>query len=195
MPRNLGTTLRTALATLALVLAATALAQSWTPYELKGPAYFRFVTTENGGPELGYSVDIRASSVVDEEGAPLFEVTTTRTSYQPLENALMGDMMGLMTGFTSMYLMMLVPALADMDMVAGERMSLFGAGRVTVLGQETHGGRTGHHLLLESKNSEDEYERAFEWVIDFDLPLPIATRYYEEGELTREERLVEYHAN
>lgn len=179
------------------LLIGSASAQSWTPYELTGPAYFKFATHEVGAPETFYSVDIRNSSEVDEDGEQLYEVTTTRTSYQTLDNALMGDAFftGLMTGFTSMYLMMLLPAMSDLDMVPGEKMSLFGMGRVTVLGTQEHGGRSGHHLLFETKNSDDEYERAMEWVIDMDLPLPIATRFYEDGELTREERLVEYRAN
>lgn len=195
MLRLRATPTRTLLVTLVLALAATALAQKWSPYELKGPAYFRFVSSERGGPELTNSIDVRPSAHVDEYGEPLFEVTTTRTSYQSLDSALAGDLMGLASGFTSMYLMMLIPAMADMDMVPGEKMSLFGAGRVTVLGTETHAGRTGHHLLMETKDSSDAYEPMAEWVIDFELPLPLVTRLYDDGELVSEERLVEYRTN
>lgn len=186
----------TTLIVLALATVSLSFAQSWSPYELTGPAYFAFEVSEPNRPDVSYSIDIRASDVTDEYGEALYAVTSTRTSFLSLDSALLGDgISGLVSGFTSMYLMMLIPTMADMDMEPGERMSMMGMGRVTVIGQAQYGGRTGHHLKLENKNSDDEYETVMEWVIDYDLPMPIMTRTYDGGELQREERLVEYRAN
>lgn len=186
---------RTALFLSLALFAVPAFAADWTPYELKGPAFFRYVVQLPDMPEVSFSVDIKASDHTDEYGDPLFEVTNTKVSYQTLDTALFGDIAtGLMTGFASMYMMLLIPALGDMDMEPGERISLMGMGRVTVVGTAEYAGRTGHHLVLETKDSGDQYVKSMEWVIDFDLPIPLLTRHYEDGELVREERLVEYRA-
>lgn len=180
-----------------LLFASAALAASWAPYEFNGPEFYEFEVRTTGEPTTGYSIDIRASDLTDDYGEALYEVLYTTRSYVTAGDAggaLMGTGgMNIMAGaFSAMYMMFLIPTLGDMDMEVGERMSMMGMGRITVTGIEQHAGRSGYALLLETKNSEDEYEASAGWVIDLELPLPLVTRGYEDGELTSETVMIRY---
>lgn len=188
-------------ATLVLLLAgSTALAASWEPYVFNQPEMYEFEIHTVGEPDSGYTIDIRNTDLTDESGEALYEVLyTTRTVHNAddVGSSMMGlGGLGAMANmFSSMYMMFLIPALSDMDLEVGERMSMMGMGRITVTGHEEYAGRTGYALLLETKNSDDEYEPAGEWVIDLDLPLPLVTRAYENGEMLTETVLVLYKLN
>lgn len=181
----------------ALLFASAALAATWAPYEFNGPELYEFEVRTPGEPTTGYTIDIRTSDQTDAYGEALYEVLYTTRSYvtaADASGALMGTSgMSAMAGaFGAMYMMFLVPTLGDMDMEVGERISMMGMGRITITGMEEHGGRTGYALMLETKNSDDEYEPSVSWVVDLDLPLPLATRNYEQGQITSETTLVRY---
>jgi hypothetical protein len=185
---------------LALLLTFPAvLAASWEPYTFAQPELYEFETNVPGQPSSGYILDIRDAGLVDEYGAALYEVLYTTRSLVTADDV-GGSMMGfgggglMMAGLNSMYMMFLVPALSDMDLEVGERMSLMGMGRVTVTGIEEVAGQTGYALRLETKSGE-EYELVSEWVINLDLPMPLVTRSYENGELATETVLVRYQRN
>lgn len=184
---------------LALVLVIpAALAASWDPYAFSQPELYEFEINTPGEPSSGYILDIRDAGVTDEYGEALYEVLYTTRSLVTADEV-GGSMMGfggglMMAGLNSMYMMFLVPALSDMDMEVGERMSLMGMGRVTVAGIEEIAGVTGYALKLETK-SDEEYELVTEWVINLDMPLPLVTRSYENGELASETVLVRYQRN
>lgn len=185
---------------LALVLAIPgALAASWEPYTFSQPELYEFEVNTPGQPSSGYILDIRDTATTNDNGEALFEVLYTTRSLVTADEV-GGSMMGfggggmLMAGLSSMYMMFLIPALSDMDMEVGERMSLMGMGRVTVAGIEEVAGVTGYALKLETK-SDEEYELVTEWVINLDMPMPLVTRSYENGELTSETVLVRYQHN
>jgi hypothetical protein len=184
---------------LALVLVVPAsFAASWDPYSFSQPELYEFEINTPGQPASGYILDIRDAAAVNDSGEALFEVLYTTRSLVTADEV-GGSMMGfgggmLLAGLNSMYMMFLVPALSDMDMEVGERMSLMGMGRVTVSGIEEVAGVTGYALKLETKADED-YELVTEWVINLGMPLPLVTRTYENGELASETVLVRYQRN
>jgi hypothetical protein len=180
---------------LLLVLGST-LAASWEPYTFSQPEMYEFQINVPGQPSSGYILDIRDAAAVNDRGETLYEVLYTTRSLVTADevgSSMMGFGGGsfMMAGLNSMYMMFLIPALSDMDLEVGERMSLMGMGRVTVAAIEEVAGQTGYALRLETR-SDEEYELVSEWVINLDLPLPLVTRSYENGELTSETVLVRY---
>lgn len=194
---------------LLLAVLGVASAQGWKPYDFhQDERYeFRIVKYEQDGweddawsiprivaRESGYTVEIRRTDMENEYGEPIFEVkaiTTTRLAQEDLGNQISGGMLGYNTyvDFTNVlnpfYFLFLADFFIETEWEVGERMSLLGLGRVSIVAEESMGGRSGFVLRLESGDAGSRTIAA-EWIIDPELAMPIGARSYSDGEVRAE---------
>lgn len=96
---------------------------------------------------------------------------------------------------TPFQLVMIAQSLSEMDLEVGERMNLFGMGRISVVEEQVVAGRRGVLIRFEVGDASDRRLSA-EWVIDTRLPLPLAVREYDdEGRMTLQSVLTRYEGN
>lgn len=174
-------------------LAATAFADSWTPYDFKGPAFYKYKITqhEDGAQEVTWSLDVKASA---QEGK--YDVTTTTTSVMDASDLEGGNFWSASPVLTVVPVLMvgngmfagLVP---QMDLSVGAKKDLLGAGYVEVAGKETVAGVEGYRCEIHVKDDEKMVKQA-EITIHPDLALPLRSRIYEDGKVTFEMELLEY---
>lgn len=194
--------------------ASVASGQAWKPYQFSQEERYEFavVTYERDGyedddwtiprmvgTESRYAVDIRGTGETSADGEPLFDVGVT-TERRVVQSEI-GDVAGVtLSSFSNMSFAMLSNPFMfiflesffeEVEFEVGERMSIFGIGRASIVGMESHGGREGFVVQLET-GSAGERELAGEWVIDPDLAMPIAVRVYDNGVLKSEYSLVAY---
>lgn len=180
-----------------VVVAVFALTQahavSWNMDTPPVPGYYEFYTNGVLG-EGGFSVDISASDTVTENGETLYLVTNSSWSYQELDVMLLqpglGGLFSMNAG--SFFLFMVPMFLEDLDMEPGERAVFPGFGRATVQAPETYAGVTGHALLIEERDSDDEWQPLMYIVFNEDFGTPLKTVFYEDGRPISETTLVEF---
>lgn len=189
------------LVSLVFVLAvsgAVALAGGWQPYGFKEAASYKYRIANHAGGETTELVYTLALQPTDKtvNGQKLWKVATTNERFVPegeLEAAgifgldsVLGVLPTLMLGhplFSSM--------VGEMELKVGEKMSFFGAGRAEVVGKEKVAGVEGFvcHLFMKQDDGE---QKVAELVVNPDLPLPLRSRTFEDGELRFEMELIEY---
>lgn len=181
-------------AILVLTLAAGAMAISWDLGAEPVPGYYEFYSTGQLG-EGGYSIDISATDTITEYGDVQHLVTSTSWGYQELGSGILqpGAGSSMMMMNPGAFLMFMIPMfIDDLDMEPGERAVIPGFGRITVLDPEVHGGITGHTIVIEERNSDDEWQPLLRIVFNEDIPVPLLSAYYEDGEIVDETKLVEF---
>jgi hypothetical protein len=171
-------------------------AQAWEPYAFQGDERFEYVIYGSEQNEVVYVLDIRREG--EEGGEARYRVSYTTesvvTASQLGADMAFGGAFGFslnMAILNPMYMMFMGPMFADLEWEVGERMSLFGLGRMTITGMETVAGREGFVVQFESGQG-DERELAAEWVIDPEIALPLRSRTYERGEVVMEAVLRSY---
>lgn len=190
-----------------LVFAAVASAQTWRPFEFTSGGKYEFhvqqfeysswddSVTET---EYFYTLSVRDTGSQSEDGERLWDVTTgTRRQHTDSELAdllnfnMFSFTQALMFGNPFEYMVLLM-ALEDIDFEVGERITVLGMGRVSIVAEETVAGRTGLVLRHEVGDSGDR-RVALEWVVDEKLPLPLTVRQYDdEGRVVLQTVLVSY---
>lgn len=193
-----------------LVLASAVAAQGWTPFNVEEPGRYEFqveryeyVYWEETAKVLEsfHTLDIRGTGQMTEDGQPIFDVTTSMRRNQSLEELQASVSMGAFSmdsAFTfgnPFMLTAIVMATRDLDFEVGERLSLFGVGRVSVVDEATIAGRKG--VVVQFEQGEAGDRRLFmEWVVDRSLPFPLRVREYDqEGNLVLQTTLVRYERN
>ena len=176
-----------------LLLASAALAVSWELDADPAPGYYEFASTSQSGSG-GYSIDISATDTVDENGETLHMVTSSSWGYQPMSSMLLQPGAGSAMLFNpGSFMMYMIPMFLDgLDMEPGERAVMPGFGRITVLDPEVHGGITGHTIVIEERDSDDEWQPLLRIVFNENIPVPLLSAYYDGGELIDETKLVEF---
>ena len=195
---------------LALAAFAAAPALAWTPFAFTSSERYEFHVKrfehsywDDEEPQVSeyfYTLTVKETGAASPDGEPLFDVTT---SYRRLlsESRLQESLSFGVFAFENMLvfggpfeLSFVLGALPDMEFEVGERMTILGLGRLSIVDEETLAGRTGLVVRLEVGESGNR-RVAYDWTIDRALPLPLAVRQYDdEGRLTMETTLVEYEA-
>jgi hypothetical protein len=183
-------------ALLACLAFALAHAQAWEPYAFQGDERFEYVIHGSGQDEVIYILDIRREG--EENGEARYRVSYTTesvvTASQLGADMAFGGAFGMslnMAILNPMYMMFMGPMFGDLEWEVGERLSLFGMGRMTITGTETVAGHEGFVVQFESGQG-DERELAAEWVINPEIALPLRSRTYERGEVAMEAVLRSY---
>lgn len=178
-----------------LFAAVFAHAVSWNMDTPPVPGYYEFYTSGELG-EGGFSVDISATDTVTEYGDTLHLVTNSSWSYQELNVSLLQPGLGSLFSMNpgTFFLFMVPMFLEDLDMEPGERAVFPGFGRATVQQPETVAGITGHALLIEERDSDDEWQPLMYLVFNADFGTPLKSVFYEDGNAISETTLVEFRA-
>lgn len=177
----------------AIMFVCAAHAVSWDLGAVPAPGYYEFYSIGQFG-EGGYSIDISATDTVSEDGETLHLVTSTTWGYQALNASVLqpGAVNSLLMNPASFMMFMIPMFIDDMDMEPGERAVIPGFGRVTVREPEVHGGITGHAIVIEERDSDDEWRPLMFLVFNESVSVPLVSAYYEDGELVSETKLVEF---
>lgn len=213
---SLSRCVRSVVVLLALALCVSlASAQGWEPYEFTASeryVYKMLTYVEDGYEDEDWTIprfvakeriveiDVRQTGRADEYGDPIFEVTTRVTREVPRsELAGIGADLFFGTVITDVGLVvnpfhffMLQLFFEETEWEIGERVNIFGMGRVAITGQETLGGRTGYVVQLETGGAAERTVTGV-WVVDLELAMPIGIRTYDDGgNLQSEVLLQEY---
>lgn len=183
-------------ALLTSILFASAYAVDWNMNADPVPGYYEYRITGDMG-DGGYSIDISASdTLVDDNGDALHLVTTTSWTYQPVSSGLLQPgFANLLSMNVGSFMLFMIPMMLDgLDMEPGERAVMPGMGRITVQNQETHAGITGHALLVEERDSNDEWRPLMYIVFNENIATPLKSVFYDSGEPVSETTLVEFRA-
>lgn len=170
-------------------------AKQWQPYQFKGDERYEYKITweeDEEKTEAIYIMDIKRSGEKNEEGKEILEVSYTT------KGKLSEDELGEQAAFglwgvygISLPMLFLNPMygvfFGQMDLKAGEKMSLFGMGVIKVTGKAEVGGREGFVCQL-----FQEDELMTEWTIDPDLAMPIQSKLYEDGRPQHQIELMKY---
>lgn len=195
---------------LMLIGSAAPTAQAWNAFEFKSSGryeyhvqtfeYFYWDDASELKSEYYYTITVRKTNDESPEGEPILDVTTA--SRRPLTDSELRDMLNFgVFAFEDSFMFggpfefsIVLNALPDMEFEVGERMSMFGMGRISIVKEETIAGRKGLLVRYEMGDASDRWT-SLEWVIDDKLPLPLAVRQYDEqGRLTLNTTLVKYEA-
>lgn len=165
----------------------------WKPFEFKGDESYEFKLTIDDGsgtPKTsGFLLDVRNKSEED------FEVTWSIRSVvkksEMNEQSVLAAWASTVPAaaiMTPMYAMFV----NELELKEGEKMSVFGAGTVKVIGKETIGGRTGFKCQFSTKSDGEAEVLTWEWTVDPELALPIKSIVYDGGSETSRTELVKY---
>ena len=173
--------------------AAVAVADSWTPYEFKGPAYYKYRITQHGSEtqEVVYALDVQQS-----EQPGKLQVTTTTQSLVDEDDLTGGVVFGASPLLSVAPMLMLgnpmfSGLISQMELVVGTKKDFFGAGYAEVVAKQTVAGVEGFRCELHMKDGETMVKQA-EITVHPDLALPLRSVVYDDGEPTFEMTLLEY---
>lgn len=176
-----------------------ALADKWEPnHFLSNERYEYQVKTKQGDAfvESGYVMEIRPSDRKTGEGEEMVQVSYTTRHLVSKSELGQGTALGSIAAAGWMSAFVANPWYAmvfqQLELTVGEKMSLFGAGTVKVIGKETIAGREGFVCQFFQPNEEKKDVLAFEWVVDPKLAMPLRSRTYDNGELSSEMTLTAY---
>lgn len=176
--------------TIALALLAAQDGKKWKPFQFAGNERFEYKlvqTEEEGKKESGFGLDLR------KKGEDQFEVTWSNRNVMKKDQGMeiiMGGGAGMMPALV-LFNPGFVGFFEQVELKAGEKMSILGAGVIKVGAKETIGGRSGFPCTLFTKQDDKEVA-AFQWTIDPDLGLPIRSITYEEGKEKIRAELLSY---
>jgi len=179
--------------TLVLGFAVVATADTWTPYEFKGPAFYKYRIVQHGSDavEVVYSLDVEQSELPGK-----YQVTSTVRSVMDEKDLKGGAVFGASPILTMAPMLMLgnpmfSGLISQMDLAVGTKRDLFGAGYAEVVAMETLAGVEGFRCELYLKEGEKTVKQA-EITVHPDLALPLKSRVYDDGEIQFEMTLLEY---
>lgn len=182
--------------------ARTAPAQVWSPFVFEGNQRYEYQVRTyeydyDQSPletrEYAYILEIRDLNSLSADGEPLYEVTTAtrgpKTASQLAEELQWGGLAALLSGGFMLGNPFEFQMLQQLDFEVGERLSLFGMGRLVVVEEVAVAGRQGLLVRYEAGDASDR-RLTSEWIVDPRLPLPLAVRtYLEDGMLGSETTL------
>ncbi len=189
------------LATLTLGYAAPRLAEGWKPFSFQGTERFEYklVTHQRGQKpkESGMILELDKSEQKSDAGAELVKLSYT-TQHWVEKDKLQGPnalaSFGLAGGMAPSFFFMnpMITGFSEqMDFEVGEKMSLFGAGKVEITAKETVAGVEGFVCKMFGPKAQNE-PLQFEWVVNPEVALPLRVLTYQNGELSSEMHLVSY---
>lgn len=176
---------------LTLAGAAVASAHEWRAFEFTSPGQYEFhVQTIRHfswmdpwelESEHFYTIAVRPTDTFAPDGERILDVTTAE--HHHLTESRLRQSFGFgMLAFDDYLIFgepfeftVLLQALPDMDFEVGQRISVPGLGRVSIVEEETVAGRTGLVVRYEEGDASDRRVR-LEWTIDDKLSLPLAVR-------------------
>jgi len=174
-----------------LGLAAVAVADSWTPYEFSGPAYYKYRIVQHGTDEVVYALDVQRSELPGK-----LRVTTTTESLMDEEDLKGGAVWGASPILTMAPMLMLgnpmfSGLISQMDLAVGTKRDFYGAGYAEIVSKETVAGVEGFRCELYMKDGEKTVKQA-EITVHPDLALPLRSLVYDDGKPKFEMTLLEY---
>ena len=183
----------------ALTFSCTVNAGQWQAFNFSGNEQYEYRVSwldQDTINEATYILDIqeKAGSGACEE--KLYEVSYTT------KGVISEDQLGPETAFglwslygISLNALVLNPAygfiFAQMDLKVGEKMSMYGAGIISVPEKQTICGREGYVCQF-FQGPDANAQLVAEWVIDPELALPLSSRIINEGETVSQVELVNY---
>lgn len=173
-------------------LAAAAVADTWTPNDFKGPAFYKYkVTQVDEDKVFTCALDIQASA---QEGK--YDVTTSVTTQMDASDLEGGGIWGTSSVLGVVPLMMLgnpmfAGLFGEVDLTVGSKRDMYGMAVMEVVGKETLAGVEGYRCELRMKDGDKMVKQA-ELTVHPDLALPMRSRVYDDGKLTFEMLLLEY---
>jgi hypothetical protein len=192
--------LSAALCTLAAGSAALAVREGWKPWQFGTNELYELRMIDHSSPDarpLGFELDIRPAEARD--GAEQVTIRYTTEIVVPAaelgpETAFGGALGAGMGMGPAMLLMnpMITAFMGEMNLAVGEKMSLFGTGRIEITGKKEIAGLEGFVCKCFGPKEQNE-PLQYEWVLHPDLALPLESITYDsEGKKTWEIRVERY---
>ncbi len=161
---------------------------TWQPFQFKADERYDMKATINQFgkiEETTFILELKETDQVNADGEPLSEVSFTTKNLVALGSFNEEESMNLMSNYgMSLTLLVMNPMYSfifdDLDLLVGEKMSLYGAGIVKVTTTENISGRQGYVCQLYIEQDGEDILNS-EWVIDPELAIPLRSRVFEEG--------------
>lgn len=181
-------------------LAVAAVEDGWKLWQFGENERYELMMTDYSSGDakpVGMILDLSPAKEPAADGERQVNVSYTTTTAVPLSELGPETAFGGAAGFgmgPAMMLMMnpMVGFMDQMTLAVGEKMALFGAGRIEITGKEKLAGIEGFVCKFFGPKQEDE-PLQFEWVVNPDLAMPLRSVTYDgEGNKTWEIVLQKY---
>ena len=192
--------LSTALCTLVAGSAALVVREGWKPWQFGKNELYELRMIDHSSADarpLGLELDIRPAEARDgaEQVTVRYATEVVIPAAELGPETAFGGALGAGFGMgPAMLLMnpMITGFMGDMNLAVGEKMSLFGLGRIEITGKKEIAGVEGFACKFFGPKEQNE-PLQYEWVLNPDLAMPLESITYDsEGKKTWEIQLVRY---